>query len=186
MFAMRAATAADVPAVEAMVLARSAWLEDRGLPSWRENAADLAGQAENPDGDVWVLANDNGRIVGCTTIQDQTPPWGWTDEELAEPSHYLYSSVTDPAYREHKPGSAMALWAVDHAAAAGKTWVRRGCNFPELVTYYESQGFTLVHEVQRTHQRFYLMARLAEPVTGLGEGLKLGHQAFGFHPGRRQ
>lgn len=169
MFAMRPATAADIPAVEALVLARSAWLEDRGLPSWRENAADLAGQAENPDGDVWLLANDNGRIVGCTTIQDQTPPWGWTDEELAEPSHYLYSSVTDPAYREYKPGTTMALWAVDHAAAEGKTWVRRACNFPELVTYNESQGFTLVHEVQRTHRRFYLMARRADAIPDLNE-----------------
>lgn len=169
MFAMRPAKAADIPAVETMILARSAWLEDRGLPSWRENAADLAGQAENPDGDVWLLANDNGRIVGCTTIQDQTPPWGWTDEELAEPSHYLYSSVTDPAYREYKPGTTMALWAVDHAAAEGKTWVRRACNFPELVTYNESQGFTLVHEVQRTHRRFYLMARRADAIPDLNE-----------------
>ncbi|MFF4217069.1 GNAT family N-acetyltransferase [Streptomyces nondiastaticus] len=150
-----------------MILARSAWLEDQGLPNWRENAAELAGQAKNPDGDVWVLADDAGQIIGCTTIQDQTPPWGWTAEELAEPAHYLYSSVTDPAYREHKPGTTMALRAVDRAVTEGKTWVRRGCNFPELVTYNESQGFTLVHEVQRTHHRFYLMARHAEPIAGL-------------------
>ncbi|MEU7163237.1 hypothetical protein AB0A70_01090 [Streptomyces morookaense] len=61
----------------------------------------------------------------------------------------------------------MALWAVGRAATEGKTWVGRGCNFPELVTYNESQGFTLVHEVQRPYHRFYLMARRAEPIADL-------------------
>ncbi|AZQ70265.1 GNAT family N-acetyltransferase [Streptomyces luteoverticillatus] len=170
MFAMRPATADDIPAVETMILARSAWLEERGLPSWRENATDLAGQAENPDGDVWVLTGDDAeRIIGFITVQDQTPPWGWTDEELAEPAHYLYSSVTDPAYRRHKPGTAMALWAVDRAAAMGRTWVRRGCNFPKLVAYNERQGFTLKHEVRRTHTTVYLLGRPAERIPDLHE-----------------
>ncbi|MEV4434468.1 GNAT family N-acetyltransferase [Streptomyces sp. NPDC049585] len=172
MFAMRPATAADIPAVEAMVLARSAWLEDRGLPSWRESAADLAGQATNPDGDVWVLADDEAeKIIGFITVQDHNPPWGWTDEELAQPAHYLYSSVTDPAYRRHKPGTTMALWAVDRAAAMGKTWVRRGCNFPELVAYNTTQGFALLHEVQRTHTKVYLMGRRAQGITDVNERL---------------
>ncbi|EMF02472.1 GNAT family N-acetyltransferase [Streptomyces mobaraensis] len=170
MFAMRSATSDDIPAVEGMILARSAWLEERGLPSWRENAADLAGQAENLEGDVWVLADDEDeKVIGFITVQDQTPRWGWTDEELAEPAYYLYSSVTDPAYRRHKPGTTMALWAVDRAAAEGKTWVRRGCNFPGLVAYNESQGFRLLHEVQRTNTRVYLMARRAQAVKDLHE-----------------
>jgi GNAT superfamily N-acetyltransferase len=166
-FAMRPATADDIPDVEDVILARSGWLEERGLPSWRENAAELARQAENPDGDVWVLAEDDGRIIGCTTVQEQTPPWGWTDEELNEPAHYLYSTVTDPAYRDRKPGTVMALWAVDRAARHGRTWVRRGCHFPGLVRYYETQGFRLMHEVQRTRTKVYLMGRRAERVTDM-------------------
>lgn len=169
MFAMRPATAADIPAVETMILARSTWLEERGLPSWRENAAELARQAENPEGDVWVLAEDDGKIIGCTTVQEHTPPWGWTDEELSEPAHYLYTSVTDPAYRGRKPGTLMGLWAVDQAAQQDKQWVRRGCNFPGLVAYNRTQGFELLHEVQRTHSRIYLMGRRAEQITDLQE-----------------
>ncbi|MEU1815115.1 GNAT family N-acetyltransferase [Streptomyces roseifaciens] len=169
MFAMRPATAADIPAVEAMILTRCAWMEERGLLSWRRNAGDLAGQAVNPDGDMWVLANTTGRIIGCTTVQEKTFHCGWTDEERAEPAHYLYSSVTDPAYRRYRPGTAMALWAVDRAAAEGRTWVRRGCNYPALVDYYASQGFTLIHDVQRTNHRYYLMARRAEPIADLSE-----------------
>ncbi|MFI1970710.1 hypothetical protein [Streptomyces cinnamoneus] len=46
------------------------------------------------------------------------------------------------------------------------------CDFPGLVTYNETQGFTLVHDVQRTHTRVYLMARRAEAVTDLAERLR--------------
>lgn len=166
---MRPAAADDIPAVENMILARSGWLEERGLPSWRANAGELARQAENPDGDVWVLAEGGGRIIGCTTVQEETPPWGWTEEELNEPAHYLYSTVTDPAYRHVKPGTVMALWAVDRAAQQGRTWVRRGCHFPQLVRYYETQGFKLVHEVQRTRTKVYLMGRRAERVADVEE-----------------
>ncbi|WP_030728628.1 acetyltransferase [Streptomyces sp. NRRL F-2890] len=173
MFAMRPATADDIPAVEKMILARCAWMEQGGLPSWRESAAELAGQAANPDGDVWVLAEGARRIIGCTTIQEQTPAWGWTDEELAEPAHYLYSTVTDPAHRAKKPGSVMSLWAVDRAAAHGRTWVRRGCHFPSLARYYQDQGFELVHEVQRTRAKVFLMARRAERVAGLEERFRV-------------
>ncbi|MEH6373607.1 GNAT family N-acetyltransferase [Streptomyces sp. KLMMK] len=168
MFAMRPATAADIPGVAAMIRSRSTWLEGRGMPSWRESADNLAAQAENSHGGMWVLEEDASRIVGCTTVQEQTPPWGWTPEELAEPAHYLFTTVTDPAYRDQKPGTLIALWAVDHAAREGKEWVRRGCMFPGLVRYYETQGFALLHEVQRTRNRVYLMARRAERLPNLG------------------
>jgi hypothetical protein len=58
MFAMRQATAADQPAVAEMISARCDWLEERGLPSWRQSIDDLASQCENPCGDVWLLEWD--------------------------------------------------------------------------------------------------------------------------------
>ncbi|RSO50553.1 GNAT family N-acetyltransferase [Streptomyces sp. WAC 06725] len=163
MFAMRPATSADIPAIAAVINSRSTWLEERDMPTWRDSADNLAAQAENSHGAMWVLEDHTHfRIIGCTTVQEETPPWGWEPEELAEPAYYLFTTVTDPAYRETKPGTLIALWAVDHAARHGKKWVRRGCMFPGLVRYYETQGFTLLHEVQRTHHRVYLMARRAE------------------------
>lgn len=82
--------------------------------------------------------------------------------------------MTDPAYREHKPGTLIALWAVDRAAREGKRWVRRGCMFPGLVDYYRTQGFALLHEVQRTRNRVYLMARRAERIAELERMFKGG------------
>lgn len=160
MFTMRPAAGADTAAVAAMIHARCDWMEQRGItPSWRENADALAGQAEN--GAMWVL-DAGGRIAGCTTVLTRAPPEHWSPEEAAEPSLYLFTTVTDPAYRRHKPGTLIALWAVDLAARHGHSWVRRGCFSTGLVRYYEQQGFTLVRECPRDDLRLYLLARRAE------------------------
>lgn len=117
MFTMRPATTADTPGVAAMIRARCDWQEAHGWESWRDLVDDLAGQAG--DGTVWVLV-DGERIVGCTTVMTQAPPKDWTPEEAAEESLYLFTTVTDPAYRKHKPGTLIALWAVDRAARQGR------------------------------------------------------------------
>ena len=182
MLAMRPAAGGDATAVEVMIYNRCVWLEERGLPSWREAAPDLAGQAGNGSGAMWVLEGDGGRIVGCTTVLTSTPPWGWTERELSEPAYYLYTSVTDPAYQAIRPGTLMALWAVDKAARDGRDWVRRGCLFPGLVRYYRQAGFTLVHEVQRTHHRVYLMGRRAEALPELARMFAADHPVSAAHP----
>lgn len=159
MFTMRPATEDDVTGVAEMIRARCGWQEWHGLESWREEVDDLAGQAGS--GFMWVL-DDGGRIIGCTTVTTHAPPKEWTPEEAAEESLYLFTTVTDPAYREHKPGTLIALWAVDQAARQGRQWVRRGCYFPELVKYYETQGYHLVKEQDRSAGHLYLLARRAE------------------------
>ncbi|PRX01071.1 UNVERIFIED_ORG: hypothetical protein CLV66_12729 [Actinomadura viridilutea] len=145
-----------------MIEARCAWMEQRGLPSWRGAVDELVAQCDNPCGDVWVLESDEHGVVGQMVVQDQGPPWGWTAEELAEPALYLSGSITHPALRERRPGTVMALWAVDRAARLEVPWVRRHCHAPEVARYNLSQGFTLVREEQRTHTRLYMMARWAE------------------------
>jgi hypothetical protein len=173
---MRPATAADQPAVARMIRARCQWMEERGLPSWRASVDDLASQCTNPYGDVWLLELDGSRIVGRTTVQEQGPPWGWTDEERAEAALYLNTSVTDPTFRALRLGTLMAWWAVDRAAREGKHWVRRDCLWPELARYYQRQGFHLTHEVERENSghRLYLLARRAEPVAELADWFRTG------------
>jgi len=159
MFVMRPATENDVTGVAEMIRARCGWQERRGLESWREEVDDLVGQAGS--GFMWVL-EDAGRIVGCTTVTTHSPPKDWTPEEATEPSLYLFTTVTDPAYRKYKPGTLIALWAVDRAARQGLRWVRRGCYFPELVKYYQTQGYDLVKEQDRSAGHLYLLAREAK------------------------
>jgi hypothetical protein len=160
-FEIRPAHADDVPAVTAVIAARSSWMEERALPSWRSVAEDLAGQAAAPETQMWVLT-ERSRVVGFTTLAREKPLWGWSEDEAGEPAYYLYTTCTDPAYQAAKPGSLVAWWAVDKAAADGRAWVRRGTIEPGLVDYYRRQGFTLAHEVQRKHSLVYLMARRAQ------------------------
>lgn len=47
---------------------------------------------------------DGWRIIGRTTLQEQGPPWGWTDQQKAEPALYMTTSVTDPAFRDLRRG----------------------------------------------------------------------------------
>ncbi|MDX3851105.1 GNAT family N-acetyltransferase [Streptomyces sp. AK02-01A] len=174
---MRPAATSDRPAVAKMIHARCDWMERRGLPTWRESVDDLAGQCDNPYGDVWLLEMDGSRIVGRTTVQDQGPPWGWTTEERSEPAFYLNTSVTDPALRHLRLGTLMAWWALDRAAGEGREWVRRDCLWPDLVRYYEAQGFTLFHEVERTGYRLHMLGRRAERIEGLQEWFRTGMPA---------
>ena len=162
MLTMRPASAADSVAVRAMISARCDWLEERGLPSWRSSLDDLVSQTGNPCGDVWVLELGGSRVIGRTTLQEHAPPWGWTDQERAEPALYLTTSVTDPAFRDIKPGTLMAYWAVDRAAQMGAEWVRRDCLVPELAKYYQTQGYDLVREAEHKGHRLFMMARAAE------------------------
>lgn len=183
MYLMRLAEPADIAAVRALVLARSTWLEERQMPSWRASAEDVAGQAENTDGSMWLLTHEgSGKVIGATTVQRETPPWGWTEQELAEPADYLYTTITDPAERAQRPGTLIALWAVDRAARSGRAWVRRGCMFPGLVRYYETQGFRLIHQVQRTHHLVYLMARRAEQLSSVAAAVRTQDPALPWSP----
>lgn len=70
MFTIRPSTTADRSGVRDLILARSDWLEQRGMESWRE----------------------------------------------------------------HRIGTQIAWWALDHAARRGLEWVRRGCYFDGLRT----------------------------------------------------
>ncbi|MGW6455190.1 GNAT family N-acetyltransferase [Streptomyces sp. NPDC055078] len=152
--------------MEAIVLARSVWLEERGWPSWRQDVGVVSGLTANPDGSTWILEAD-GKPVGCTTVTDSTPAMAWTEQELNESALYLYTTVTDPAVRAWKPGALLALWAVDRAFEEGRVWVRRGCRFPGLVAYYRRQGFAVVHEMQKSRGPMFLMGRRAERVADL-------------------
>jgi hypothetical protein len=162
MLEMRLATSADRPQVAEMARARCAWMEQSGLPSWRDALDDLVAQCDNLTGDVWVLDDDERGVVGQVVVQDEGPPWGWTDEERAEAALYLSGSITDPALRERRLGTLMAWWAVDRAARLEVPWVRRHCHFPGVARYNQTQGFVLVREEQRTHARLFMMARRAE------------------------
>lgn len=169
MFTMRPAQADDRPQIAALIRARAEWMRDRGLSGWEgwhDGADDLATQAGDETFPVWVLV-DTGKdgVAGVTSLYEQASPLLWPDEtERAQPSFFLATTVTDPAYAAHRPGSLIAWWALDRAAQQGRMWVRRGTGpYEGLVRYYRDvQGWSVVRTVEHQGMTAYALERRAE------------------------
>lgn len=173
MFTMRPAAAADQAEIAGMIGRRAAWMRARGLEGadgWGSKAEMLASGAADPDVPVWACAGPDGRIAGVTTLGEEMPSWGWTEAEQAQPSIFLSTTVTDPAWAGQRVGCLMAWWTLDHAARHGFAYVRRGCGFEGLVRYYRDvQGWELVRTVDRKGWPAYLLSRRAKPQPGLAD-----------------
>ncbi|MFW6721227.1 GNAT family N-acetyltransferase [Streptomyces sp. MAR4 CNY-716] len=168
MYVMRRATQGDIPALAELIHARAHWMLQRGLDEGADLLTDdranqIAAQAGDGLTPVWALTDKTGALMGCTSLYDETPHWGWTDAERAEPAYFLATTFTHPARRQERPGTLIAWWAVDYAAREVRDWVRRGCGHQALVRYYRGvQGFELVHSTERHGHPAYLLARKAE------------------------
>lgn len=167
-YAMRPANSGDVDQITALVRARALWLRDRGDANWQDfhdHAEVYAAQAADPDVPVWALARDDGRVLGITSLYTECPPFLFTEEERAEPSIFLATTVTDPEFAGQRLGCLIAWWVLDHAYRNGRTWVRRGTGpYPGLVRYYtDVQGWTLLRTVERKGMTAYGFQRRAEP-----------------------
>lgn len=172
MFTLRRAAAGDEKPVADMILARSGWMKQRGVigwDGWEASASALAEQAADPSFPVWVLTREvDGVVVGCTSVFDELPSWFWTEEERAEPSYFLATTVTDPAYAGQRIGALIAWTLLDHAVRTGRVWVRRGTTEPGLVRYYRDvQGWSVVREKERDGFLVTGLARRAELQPGL-------------------
>lgn len=98
-YAIRPATEGDVDQIAKIVYARALWLRDRGDADWEgfhHHAPVYTMQAADPEVPVWALTRDDGRAVGVITILDECPPFLFTEDERAEPSIFLATTVTDP------------------------------------------------------------------------------------------
>ena len=161
MSTMRPACSDDVPGVTAVIAARSAWMAEQGLPSWRDVVDDLAAQAAVPGTAMWVLTAAE-RVVGCTTMVGDKPLWGWTAEESEEDS---YSSV----HHLHGPGLPRCQARIADRVVGGGQGRRRGPGVGEARhrragprPVLPDPGFEPIHEVQRKNSLVYLMARRAQ------------------------
>lgn len=152
-FEMRPGTEADRPAAAEMIRSRAAWMRERGQrwASWHARAEQLADQVGTEQWPVFVLTRDR-RLVGMTTATFTLPHLGWAEDEIAEPSVFLQTTVTDPGFAGANLGVLIACWALDYAAVHGKLWTRRGVltigeDNLGLVRYYQLQGWRVVRAI---------------------------------------
>lgn len=163
MLQMRPAVGDDAEGIATAVRHRVEWMHKRGLKSSSDIAETLASQAGDPEWPVWVLCDEGGTVLGCTTAFDWSPDWAFTSEERAEPALFLASTWTQPSDGA-RYGHLIARWALEHAAATGALHVRRGCFHERLATYYRNvQGWGLLRTLERRGRTAYILTRRADP-----------------------
>lgn len=182
-FEIRPGRVADRPAAAEMIRSRAAWMRERGQrwQGWHTRADQLAEQIGTDRWPVFVLTMDR-QIVGMTTATFTLPQLGWADDEVAEPSVFLQTTVTDPGFEGAGLGVMIAHWALDYAATNGKQWTRRGVltigeDNLGLVRYYRLQGWRVVRAVAHPHKpgvTVWSLQRPAVPQPELRELVRWG------------
>lgn len=140
---VRRARPDEIKVVLAVLTDASAWLLRRGVEQWPHRFPTDWVMPAIEAGETW-LAEIDGRIVGCLVVQWDDPLF-WAG--YPSDAGYLHRL----AVRRHGGGlgARLLLWAEDHAAAAGKTYVRLDCVAANesLRAYYERAGYTHVGDV---------------------------------------
>lgn len=134
---MRTATAADVPAVRALVerayrgdAARGGWTHEADLlDGQRTDEAALRDMLADP-AQALLLAEEDGAITGCVTVRGGEPA-------------YLGMLTVDPARQGGGLGARLLAAAERHAAAAGSRAMEMTVivQRAELIAWYERRGW---------------------------------------------
>ena len=134
---------AEIPAMQALIRQRIAWMDETGLRQW--NVTDYEGvyptayyHGCHERGELFCLADGTGRIVcvGCLKAGDDRWPDGHGASAL-----YLHHLAADRTCKG--AGAAFIRQAEAHAARTGHTFLRldSAADNPALAAWYSALGY---------------------------------------------
>jgi GNAT superfamily N-acetyltransferase len=141
--AIRQATPADTSLIEEMLLEAARWVEALGVVMWNEGEL----RREEIEADVvagmYRLAEVDGVAAGAIRFQLEDRLF-WPDLE-DDDSAFVHRLVVRRAFKGRGVSTALLAWAVDHARASGRRWLRLDCDAErtKLRALYERCGFSL-------------------------------------------
>jgi GNAT superfamily N-acetyltransferase len=140
---VRRARPDEIEVVLAVLADASAWLRRRGVEQWPDRFPTDWVMPAIEAGETW-LAEIDGQIVGCLVVQ-------WDDSLFwpGYPSDAGYLHRLAASRHGGGLGARLLLWAEDHAAAEGKTYLRLDCvaSNASLRAYYERRAYQYVGDV---------------------------------------
>ena len=140
---IRQAGAADAPLIEDMLLEAARWVDALGVTMWSEGELVRAGIERDVNAGMYWLAEADGEPAGMIRFQLEDRLF-WPDLEHDD-SAFLHRLVVRRAFKGRGVSTALLAWAVDHARASGRRWLRLDCDAErtKLRALYERRGFRL-------------------------------------------
>ena len=138
---IRHAVPADAALIEDMLLEAARWVDALGVVMWDEGEL----RREEIDADVaagmYRIAEVDGEAAGAIRFQLEDRLF-WPDLD-GDDSAFVHRLLVRRAFKGQGISTALLAWAVDHARASGRRWLRLDCDAErtKLRQLYEAFGF---------------------------------------------
>ena len=139
--AVRQATPAEAPAVDALLREASRWVDALGVVMWDEGELDPVAIARDVDAGQFFVADVDGVLAGTIRFQVEDRLF-WPDIEQGD-SAFVHRLVVARAFKGQGISTALLAWSVEHARSLGKRFLRLDCDAEraKLRALYERAGF---------------------------------------------
>ena len=138
---VRPAALADAEIVSSILLEAAAWLQERGIPMWRESELSPEQVRDDVSAGLFFLVSCAGEPVGTIKFQ-LTDPLFWPDA-VDEDAASVHRFAIRRSFAGGEVSTVLLQWAADRAAAFGRRFLRLDCEAarPRLRAIYERFGF---------------------------------------------
>jgi GNAT superfamily N-acetyltransferase len=142
------ATAADVPAAQALIEGARQWLRSRGIDQWQDPVPDAVLVRDAEQGSLFLVRQDEVVVAMVTVADSDSETW----DVASSPSVYVHRLAVAQTHRGSRLGQRLLAWVEQRAADRGAAFVRLDCatDNPGLRSFYERQGFRHVSDVMVT------------------------------------
>ena len=138
---IRQATPQDLEVVSDVLKEAASWLEQAGMPLWREAELEPAVITADVHAGLFFLAEYSGIAAGTVKFQLDDPLF-WPDVTPKEAA-YIHRLAVRRAYAGTGLSTALLNWAAGRARTLGFRYLRLDCvaSRPRLRAVYERFGF---------------------------------------------
>jgi len=138
---IRQATLQDIDVVSDILREAAAWLEQRGMPLWRQDELQLNRISAEVRSGLFFLAESAGEPAGTIKYQLEDKLF-WPDVPQDD-SAFIHRIAVRRRFAGGEVSSALLLWAIARSHTLGRRYLRLDClaSRPRLQTLYERIGF---------------------------------------------
>lgn len=138
---IRQATRHDAEKVADVLREAAQWLEQNGMPMWRDDELVPLRIAADVDAGMFFIAECNGEMAGVVKFQLEDGQF-WPDLPAGE-SAFVHRLAIRRRFAGGEISSALLNWAVERARSLGRDYLRLDCEAsrPKLRAVYERFGF---------------------------------------------